>query len=511
MRAFKPNQFVTMKNVKYSIVIMFSALTAVLFAQNTVDGKVKIVPEAEAKRQSAFLEAERERMLGHFDKAIELYKKFLYDNTDIDAAWYGLARAHAGKEDLVNALDAAGQAAANNPDNPWYQVYLGELYGKLGRTRDAVKTYEGLHKRNPNTPEFLQQLAFLYVSDARPQEGLKALEKLEKLTGFSEEIADKKHMIYVATGEDKKAAAELQKLIDVYPAHIDYKRRLARFYETMGDKAASVRVYEGILKQNPADPEAKLAVAGGKKGNSESEKLAALKPLFADPKLPIDGKIREAAPYLERLEKEPALGQPLLDLSELLEKAHADDAKAWSFSGDVFYLLNRYDEALVRYKSCIRLKPKVFSVWENALGILNAQRQYDALLEYSEMAVDAFPNQPKAYLYNAIAALEKGKTEAAASVLDQALLMTAGNPVLRLDILDMKGAVFFKQKDYPGAVAHYEASLSKGGDKHPGILEHLGDAYYYQNENAKALQNWQKAAAIRKTAELERKIASGKI
>jgi tetratricopeptide (TPR) repeat protein len=500
-----------MKKIKYNTVLILVFAAASLFAQNTIDGKIKIVPEAEAQRQSVFLEAERERLLAHYDKAIEKYKKFVYDNPDIDAAWYGLARSYAGKDDVVNALDALTRAVEKAPENQWYQLYLAELYGKLGRTKDAAKVYEGLSKRNPNTPEFYQQLAYLYVLDGRPQDGLKALEKLEKLTGISEETTDKKHVIYVAMGEDKKAAAELQKLSDAYPARIDYKRRLAHYYETMGDKAASLRVYESILKQNPGDPEAKLAVAGGKKSSSETDKLAALKPLFADPKLPIDGKIREAAPYLSKLEKDPALSQPLLELAALLEKAHADDAKAWSFSGDVFYLLNRYDEALARYKSCIRLKPNVFSVWENTLGILNAQRQYDALLEYAEMAVDAFPNQPKAYLYNAIAALEKGKTDDAASVLDQALLMTANNPALRLDIVDMKGAVFFKQKDYAAAVAHYEASLPNGGDKHPGILEHLGDAHYYQNDNAKAQQNWQKAAAIRKTAELERKIASGKI
>ncbi|MCS7037467.1 MAG: hypothetical protein NZM41_12435, partial [Saprospiraceae bacterium] len=40
-------------------------------AQNTFQGAAKRVPESEVSRQSAFIEAELERQLGHYDKAAE--------------------------------------------------------------------------------------------------------------------------------------------------------------------------------------------------------------------------------------------------------------------------------------------------------------------------------------------------------------------------------------------------------------------------------------------------------
>jgi tetratricopeptide (TPR) repeat protein len=85
-----------LKNIVFTICLLgFSCLSA----QNTIGGNKVIVPEAEVKRQSEFLEAEKERLLAHYDKAIERYDKFLYDNPEVDAAWYGLARCYAAKED----------------------------------------------------------------------------------------------------------------------------------------------------------------------------------------------------------------------------------------------------------------------------------------------------------------------------------------------------------------------------------------------------------------------------
>ena len=135
------------------------------------------------------------------------------------------------------------------------------------------------------------------------------------------------------------------------------------------------------------------------------------------------------------------------------------------------------------------------------------------MLRIGEQAIDAFPNQPKAYLYFGVAATEKGKYDDAVSQLEQAILMT-GNPDksgLRLDIVDQIGLALMGKKDFAAAIARYEQNLAKGGDKHPGILEHYGDALFQNGDRNKAVEFWQKANAIRKSPELEQKIASGKL
>lgn len=484
-----------------------------LLAQNTIGGKVTSIPEAEANRQSEFITAERERLLGHYDKAIELYKKFLYDNAGEDAAWYGLARAYVAKDDLSNALESLGKAAEKAPDNQWYALYQAELYAKAGRTKDAVKIYEGLVKRFPQTVEFYEQLAYLSVLAGDPQGGLKVLDKIEKMQGITPENAEKKHLIYVGLNDNKKAAAALERLADAYPADLEHRHKLARFYEAIGDAAAARQTYEDILRRNPDDPAAKLGALDKNKNSSDAAYLSSLKPLFAKTELSIDEKVKEIMPYLAKLanKNDPALLEALMPLGELLEKTHPDDPRAWSASGDILYLGNRSEAALAKYKKCLSLGPKVFSVWENTLAILRETQRYDEMLQTAERAIDAFPNKPQAYLFYGIAANEKGRYDDALSQLEQAVLMAGPNTGLRYDLTDQIGIALTRKKDFTAAMTKYENVLNKGADKHPGILEHYGDLLYLKGDAAGAMQFWQKAAAIQKTPVLEQKIAAGRL
>lgn len=498
--------------------VVLACTPALLTAQNTIGGKAVQVPEAEVAKQSAFLDAERERLLGQYDKAIGLYKKFLYDNERIDAAWYGLARCQEAKEDMAAALESVQKAIAIDPANQWYAIYLGDLYEKSGRTKDAVRVYEGLVKRFPETPEFYQQLAYLCVRSGDPQNGLKALEKLEKLAGITEQTTQSRHLIYVGLRDYKKAAAELQKLADAYPTEPQYRHRLAQFYETIGDVAAARRTYEDILRRYPEDPAARLALAGNiaqkeTRPAADAARRAELEKLFANPVLSIDDKIKELLPLFAILSKgkDAAVSQQLIQLSSLLEKAHPADPKAWSCSGDALYFSDQPAAALEKYRKCISLQPNVFTVWENTMLILRDAANWEELYTVSEKAMEAFPNKPLSYIYHATAATEKGRLEEALSVLQQADLMTANNPRLRIEWADQTGATLLRKKDYAGAVAIYEKHLTAGGDKNPIFLEHYGDALYHQADAAKAMQMWQKAAAIQKSPGLEQKIASGRL
>jgi tetratricopeptide (TPR) repeat protein len=498
------------QRIKTLTALLFLA-AAPAFAQNTLDGQAKIVPEEEVTRQSAFIEAERERVLGHYEKANEYYKKFLNENSDNAAAWYGLARTLEMLKDNVAAMDAAAKAAAKDPANQWFRIFQADLFEKVGQPKDAAKVYLELTKLYPLDGAFLERLAYLSVLAGDPKGGLKALDQLEKISGITEITADKKHIIYLGMGDYKKAAAELEKLANTYPKRLEYRHRVAELYESVGDKAAARKVYEEILRRNPDDEEAKIAVL--EKSGSDLAILTALKPFFKDPNLPLDGKIKEVLPYFEKLRRgmEPNAVQALLDLGALVEAAHPDEPKAWSMSGDLLYLANRPQEALARYRTCIKLNPTVFSVWENTLAILHEQKNYDEMLVFAERAMDDFPNQAAAYYYYGIAANVKGQPDDALVQLEQATLMVGNNLRLSLNITDQIGIALLRKKEPAAAKIRYEQALARGGEKHAGILEHYGDTLYQLGENAKAAEYWQKAAKITPSPALEQKISTGKL
>ncbi len=123
----------------------------------------------------------------------------------------------------------------------------------------------------------------------------------------------------------------------------------------------------------------------------------------------------------------------------------------------------------------------MFGIRENTLAILDELKKYDELLSTAEQAMDAFPNQPKGYFYYGVAATEKGRYDDAVAQLEQALIMSGISP-LRLDILDQIGVALTRKKDYAAAGARFEQALTKGGDRHPGLLEHYGDLLLLRND-----------------------------
>ncbi|MCS7036400.1 MAG: tetratricopeptide repeat protein, partial [Saprospiraceae bacterium] len=255
-------------------------------AQNTFQGVAKRVPESEVSRQSAFIEAELERQLGHYDKAAEKYRKFLDTYGDEAAAWYGLARALQAQNDPRGALEAAAKAAALDPSNTWYKILQADIFEKIGQAADAVRIYHALCKQAPRNTSFLDKLAYLQVLAGQPKDALNTLEQIEKITGITEATADKKHLIYLGLGDVKKAVGELQKLVNAYPTRVAYRHRIAQVYESAGDKAAARKVYEEILRIAPDDETAKMALlAERKSGGSVVADLQALRPVFQDPKI----------------------------------------------------------------------------------------------------------------------------------------------------------------------------------------------------------------------------------
>jgi tetratricopeptide (TPR) repeat protein len=491
------------KNALFALLLGSSALAA----QNTIGGTVKVVPEKEVQIQSIFVEAEREKLLEHWDKAIEKYNKFLYEHPENDAAWHSLAKVHLAKKDYVNALQAISKACTLVPDNPWYQILKADIYEKTGQAKDAALIYENLLKTSPDNRDYLRQSAYLELLANNPKNSIKALQQLEKVTGITEETAEKKFVIYKELGDNKKAAAELLRLADAYPARPEYRHRLAQFYEAANDRDNARKTYEDILRRYPNDAAAKLALLGSA-NTSEQQRFEALRPLFANPAAPVENKLREILPYLSRqggIGNDPALQKSLQDLSDVLVKTHPADPRVLSLAGAVWYQSGRLPEALEQYRQCLRLNPAVFGAWENTLSILDELHQYDEMARVAESAMDAFPNQPKGYFFYALAAIEKGRYDEALSILDQARLMS-GNSPLTLDIIDQSGVALTRKKDYPAAQKTFEEGLSKAGGKHALLLEHYGDLMSAQGNKSEAVKYWQQAYDLEKNPTVLQKI-----
>ncbi len=460
-----------------------------------------------------FMDGNREKLLGNWDKAAAKFKEVLAQDPKNDAAAYELARVYEALKDTDKALASAKNAVEWNPANTWYKYYLADLYQKLDKDKDAADLYAQLVKADPRNEGYYFKWAYYLVRASQPAEAIKVYDQLEKMIGINEETTRHKQTLYLGMGEYKKAGKEIQALIERFPNNVEYRHLLAVFYDQTGEKEKATATYQEILKLSPNDARAKIALADDNKGTDDIKFLNSLRPVFEDPGTDIDTKIKEIIPYVGRLAEtgDKNLGNSLLALTSLLETVHPNSAKSHSVLGDVLYHSGQTDRALEQYKKCLELDHNVWAVWEQVLFIYFDKKDYQNLVKSSEGALDLFPNQAVAYYFNGVGYNGLHQPNDALGSLQQALVMTAKNPPLRFNVLRETAESHYQLKKYaPAEKALGDALLLNAKD--PAALERMGDVQYQLGRPNDALLLWQKAMEFGGKSELlQRKVLEGKL
>lgn len=391
------------------------------------------VSDEEVKQQGMLIDASREKLLGNYEKAAELYQSLIKLDRKNDVVWFELAQVQARQEAYEDAIRSAEKAIELNKANNWYALFLSEVYEYLERDREAASVYENLVKQNPENDDYYFKWAYYLVRAQAIDEAIKVYDKLEGRIGLNSELISRKHALYLGSGDYKKAEKELEKLIKAYPENTDYLHLLAAFYIQIGQAKRADQVFANILKINPNDAKAQLAVQGGKNQNNALQRL---KPIFAREEINIDLKIQELLPYIQQAaeKKDPSTTQAALELSELLTTVHPNEAKAFAAHADLLYHNGAVESAQLNYERTLELDDTVYTVWEQLLYIYGAQKNYKLLAQKSEEAIDLFPNQVRLYFLNGTAQHYLGAYEEAIDILEEALLMSGGDAALQAEI-----------------------------------------------------------------------------
>lgn len=457
-----------MKNCARSLLLsfLFSLSFVLTFAQDRVE-------ESDVQLQQRFIEANLEKILGNYDKAIAIYEEIQKEDRKNPAPAYELARIYDLQSDNDKAIRYARSAVSLDERNLWYKKFLADLYQKTGRYKDAAELYETMVAQEPQNEELYYRWAFFLIKDEEFNQALKAYDALESENGLSEEVIRHKHVLYVQMGNKRKAAQELERLIEAFPRETEYRHLLAEFYLKSGDAGDARGVYEEILEIDPEDAKAKLALADDKgRNNRANDGLAAqLRPVFEDPEVDIDLKIRRIMPFIQEVANSGnrQMADELLQLTEILEQTHPNEAKAFSASGDLLYYTGRPAEALQKYERTLELDDTVYLVWEQVMYIHYEARNFKRLQVVSEEVMDFFPNKARAYYFNAVAYHELDDPEEATGLLEQALLMAGQNGRLVFDIQAQLGRSYAKMDQFNSAREAFEAALEMN-PKAPMVL-----------------------------------------
>lgn len=432
-------------------------------ALHTGTTQAQQVSQAAADLEKMFVDACRERIVGNYEKAVPLLEDLLKKDNKNHAAMYELARVYDAQNKPEQAERLLLSAVALAPGNDWYAKFLADVYQKTGKFLAAASIYELLVKKEPNNENYYFKWAYFLVKADAVDRAIKVYDELEKRIGTNEESVRRKHSLYIGMGNNKKAAEELQRLISTYPKRVEYRHLLASFYDQIGDKAKAQAEYREILRIAPNDAKAALALAGGRGAATDDiSYLNSLKPVFENPGGNIDLKIGRILPLVQKAAdtRDTALAAALLELTQVLEKAHPGEAKPLAAAGDVLYHSGQKKEALAKYTQALELDKSVFAVWEQLMAIRYEMGNYAALLKVSEDALDYFPNRAMAHFFHAAALLELGKVADAEDFVEQAMLMAGDDKFLRALLLGLKGAMAHARRAYEASDQLFSEALA---------------------------------------------------
>lgn len=420
------------------------------------------VTEEEVNREKLFIEANREKLLGNYDKAVSMLRELYRQDGDNAAVAYELGRLLHAQGDIEDAIRYLKSATDLAPDNEWYLKFLADIYQQEGRNAEGAALYESLAKKSPDDQYTYFRWAYFLVKAQEVDKAIKVYDDLEKAIGFNEEIARRRHTLFLGLGDTKRAGKELERLVEAYPRVLEYQHILAAFYDSQGDKAAARKVYEQIIAQNPKDAKAQLALAGGSNiQQDELRYLAELRPAFERSDVEVDLKIGKLYPFITMVAEtgNKVIADAALELTTIMESVHSSDAKPFSAAGDLLYHSGRRKEAIVKYRATLERDENVFPVWEQLLTALYEVGDGVGLYEAANDALDVFPNRAVIQYYLALGADATKRYEEALDATSMATMMSGRDQALRGEIQAIEGQVYSHQGDKSAAAAAFKQAL----------------------------------------------------
>lgn len=403
---------------------VFLGLT-ILIAQKLPNVRVeqKVVSE-----EAAFIEANRERLLGNYDVAEEKILSMIDRYGKKAVYYYELARIYEEVSELKKAIETNKEGIKLEPNNEWYWQYQANLGIELEDHEVAIEAFSSLAELFPDRHYYLENIAFHQLTNRKPKEALKTLSQLEKRAGINYETTRQKHLIKDEIGDVKGAAEELDKYIQQYPMDVRIIKIAASYAIQQENISSAKKYYQNILSIDPDDALANSAII--KLDLNIDTKNDRLDAFIEDRNIPLDDKLKQLIPLLD----DYANGNSDMNIEQLesysntIIEQYGESDKTLALLGDVYSLQNRLDAAANSYIKSIKFNDGNYFVFEQLLYVLADLKDSNKLSEYAEEAMDLYPNKPMPSAFYALTLALKNKFDKTDKYLEQAKLISGNNP-----------------------------------------------------------------------------------
>ncbi len=223
-----------------------------------------------------FLEAICERAKGNNDAAFDLLRRCVEIDSTKSEAYYYLAQYYGALKQKDRAIVCIEKAAALEPLNSTYQETLANAYINMRQYDKAAEVLETLYDKHKDRDDVLGVLIQLYEEQHDYEAAIKTLTKLETMEGKSERLSYAKSNFYTQLGDKKAAIAEMKNLADQYPNDQNYRGLYANTLFVNGQKKKALEIYDDILRIEPENRNALMALLAYEKDEGDPDKADAL-------------------------------------------------------------------------------------------------------------------------------------------------------------------------------------------------------------------------------------------
>ena len=251
-------------------------VTILLFALLLVLPAVSQVISNSSRYNAFFLEAICERAKGNSDAAFDLLRHCVEIDSTKSEAYYYLSQYYGALKQKDKAIACIEKAAALEPSNSTYQETLANAYINLHQYDKAAAVLESLYDKHRDRDDVLGVLIQLYEEQHEYESAIKTLTLLETVEGKSERLSYAKSNFYTQLGDKKAAIAEMKHLADQYPNDQNYRGLYANALFVNGQKKKALEIYDDILRIEPDNRNALMALLAYEKDEGDPDKADAL-------------------------------------------------------------------------------------------------------------------------------------------------------------------------------------------------------------------------------------------
>ena len=468
---------------------------------------------------------------------------------DAKNKWYQMqyADALASSGKLKDAAAVYETLIKQNPEEEDYYLNGAYLYEKSNQWSDALRLFNQLESKTGSNEELSLQKEQVYLRMGKVDLAAGELEKLISVNPSEVRYYGMLAELYEANNQPEKAMQAYERLMKISPGDGRAYVALAQFYYRKNDYKNFIDNLEKSINSKELDANMKIGLLGLliQKAALDSSKLPDalhMSTLFTQTNssdsraFAIHGDVNtslhnsEAAmnDYKKSIAIEPkefAVWQQLFFVLSDLKKNDSlesysskamelfpEQALSYYFNGFANSQLKNFEKSIKNLKRGIpmcadnnALKAQFYA----SLGdTYHAMKRHNASDSAYEKALDLKPDD--AFVMNNYAyylSCRNMNLNRAEELSKKSNLLQPKNNSFQ----DTYGWILFQQKKYTDAKEWIEKAYNNGAAQNPTILEHLGDVYFFLNDENKALNFWQQAKQSgNKNSMLDKKIAEKK-